>query len=191
MLSTSYNPWLIIKADMLNGLYNTQISHWNTKLATIIQRNAQHLGTTLSIPQSRRAAIQYKNKSWAAMPLNWLADRTIPPDYHFPLFDGDPELQERLGKVTHEMQKIKRERYESDRFMSSLNMYGLSGNQLHKILGDNLYKLISKNADSLFSDSGEIFQPIPLKDFLLQHNKILEHMQKRVIVNFLMTDVLR
>lgn len=191
MLTTSYDPWLIIKADMLDGLYTAQIHHWNAKFASIVQKNANHLGTTLSIVACYKAAIQYKNKTWRALPINWLSDATLPPDYHFPLFVGDPELEEELESVTGEMQKIIRERYESDRFMSSLNMFGLSGNELHKVLGDNLYRVISKNADSLFRDNEEIYQPVPLKDFLLQHSKILEHMQERVMVNFLMMDILR
>lgn len=191
MSNTSYDPWLIIKADMLNGLYTTQILHWNTKLAEIIQRNAQLLGTALSLPVARTAAIQYKNKSWTALPLNWLSDVTIPPNYNFPLCSSDPELESRLEKVTNEMQKIKHERYESDRFMSSLNMYGLSGNQLHQILGDHLYRVIAKNADSLFCDSDKIFHPVPLNEFLARHSKILDHMQERVMVNYLMTDILR
>ena len=191
MSNTSYNPWLVIKAKMLDGLYTIQINYWNTELAKVIQKNAHHLGTVLSEASCRRAAIQYKNKSWRAMAINWLSDLEEPPDYHFPLFEGNPELEEKLEKITTEMAKIKRERYESDRFMSTLTIYSLSGNELHQILGENLYKLISKPADGLLRDDEEIFQPQPLESFLQMHSKILEHMQERVMVNLLMSDIVK
>jgi len=191
MLNTSSNAWLALKAKLLDGLYTLQIKYWNERLAKLIQRNAQLHGVILSESVCSRSAIQYKNVSWTSLPINWLKGVIVPPEYHFPVYADAPEIEAELITITDELKKIKRERYESDRFLTSLSIYLPTQYQLQVILGDNLYALIAKAAQCLLENQTEILQPHTLDAFLQQHQRILEHMQERVLRNLIMSDIVK
>jgi hypothetical protein len=187
MSNICYSTWGAIKSQLLDGLYSTQINFWNWKLAKVIQKNGQFQGVIIPESQAIKSAIQQGSNSWTALPLNWLE---VPhePEYHFPLFLDSPDLIEELDKVTNELTKIKKERYESDRFLSALILYYPTRDQLKDILGDNLYSLCSY----VPADTREaIWSPVSLEDFLRMHARILEHMQERVLLNLLMSDIMR
>ena len=187
MLNTYSSAWAVIKNDILDGLYGTQIRFWNMKLAKLIQKNGQFQGVIIPEAQAAKSAIQQGSKSWIALPVNWL-EITYEPEYHFPLFDSSPDLEEELTAIGHELNKIEKERYESDRFLSALIMYAPSNKELHELLGDNLYSLVKY---TIAAAPEEMLAFDTLEDFLKKNARILEHMQERVLLNLLMSDIMR
>jgi hypothetical protein len=187
MSSTYFSAWSVIKHDILDGLYGTQIRFWNNKLAKLIQKNGQFQGVIIPEAMAAKSAIQQGSHSWTALPINWL-EVSHDPEYHFSLFPDSPDLEEDLIKISHELAKIKKERYESDRFLSGMVMYVPTSEELREILGDNLYSLVNyKVADT----TTDILAFNTLEHFLEINAHILEHMQERVLLNLLMSEIVR
>ena len=87
--------------------------------------------------------------------------------------------------------QIKKERYESDRFMSILGLHTLTHYELADVLGDNLFTLIRKVSQPLSQAEDQAMQMDTIKEFLDKNSKILDHMQERVLVNLLMSDFVK
>jgi len=191
MSITSYNEhWTNIQQTILKGLYDVQIVHWNTRLCKVMQKNAAIQGVILSERESYYCGIQYQKKTHQCLAVNWM-DPAIAMDYHFPLIDDDPDMETELKTVIAELGKLKKERYESDRFLSSMAMFTLTCYQLRDILGDHLFGLIAKASRPLSSVEDGGMQTSTVEAFLEQHAFILEHMQERVLVNLLMSDMMK
>ena len=186
---SSQTPWVQVKKDMLVGLYEGQIRFWNRELAKLIQLSAQTQGIIISEAQAIRSALQYKGKTFKALPETWLSEIPETPDYHIPF--SVPDKEDKLQQVLRELSKIEHERYESDRFMATLPLYGISNVTLADLVGDNLYKLVAKAARPLNLADETILPPMPWEQFKYRNADVLEHMQERVMVNFLMSDYVR
>jgi hypothetical protein len=187
MSSTYFSVWSIIKHDILDGLYGTQIRFWNNKLAKLIQKNGQFQGVIIPEAQAAKSAIQDGSNSWTALPVNWL-EVAHDPEYHFPLFPDSPDLEEELHKITRELTKIKKERYESDRFLSAMVMYAPTNLELRTLLGENLYSLVNYTPGGA---TEEMLAFNTIEEFTTINALILEHMQERVLLNLLMSDLVR
>jgi hypothetical protein len=191
MSITSYNEhWTNIQANILKGLYSTQIVHWNTRLCRLMQQNAAIHGVELETEQSYFCSITHNNQTHGCLAVNWL-DPVIAIEYHFALIDDDPDMLTELNTVTAELAKLKKERYESDRYLSSMAMYTFTCYQLRDILGDHLFSMIAKVSRPLSSVEDGGMQLGTPEAFLEQHAFILEHMQERVLVNLLMSDMMK
>jgi hypothetical protein len=191
MSITSYNEiWVNVKATLLQKLYILQIKHWNLRLQKLMQKNANFHGIVLTEFQCATAAIQYKYKTWTTLPLNWM-EPAPPIDYHFTLFPGEADVEAELILVSSELTKIKKERYESDRFMSTLGLHTPTHYELADILGDNLFTLIRKVSQPLSQAEDQAMQMGTIEEFLDKHSSILDHMQERVLVNLLMSDFVK
>jgi hypothetical protein len=191
MSITSYNEhWTNIQQTILKGLYSVQIVHWNTRLCKLMQKNAAMQDVILSEAQSYFCGIQWNNKTHQCLAVNWM-DPVIGMDYDFTLVDDDPDMVTELKTVINELAKLKKERYESDRFLSSMAMFTFTCYQLRDILGDHLFGLIAKASRPLSSvEDGGMHTTTP-EVFLETHAFILEHMQERVLVNLLMSDMMK
>lgn len=191
MSITSYNEhWTNIQQTILKSLYSIQIVHWNTRLCKLMQKNAAIQNVILSEAQSYYCGIQWNNKTHQCLAVNWM-DPVIAMNYHFTLVDDDPDMVTELKTVIAELAKLKKERYESDRFLSSMAMFTFTCYQLRDILGDHLFGLIAKASRPLSSvEDGGMHTTTP-EAFLEAHAFILEHMQERVLVNLLMSDMMK
>lgn len=191
MSITSYNEhWTNIQQTILKGLYSTQIVHWNTRLCKLMQKNAAIQNVILSEAQSYFCGIQWNNKTHQCLAVNWM-DPVIAMDYHFALEGSDPDMETELKTIINELDKLKKERYESDRFLSSMAMFTFTCYQLRDILGDHLFGMIAKASRPLSSVEDGGMQTTTPEDFLKTHEFILEHMQERVLVNLLMSDMMK
>jgi hypothetical protein len=189
MLSISYRTiWTHFKGELLSELYEGQIAYWNHKLQVIIQKNAR-AGTGLIIIEEQAAnyAIQHDKKCYRCLPVSWLEPMSK-PERHFTLC-AHAGLEDELKIVAEELSVLEQERKETDRFISTLTMYFPTKYQLRKIFGDTLYRKIRSTVQTLKTERNDIFQSIPLEEFLLRNEPILSHMQERILVNLIMTDV--
>jgi hypothetical protein len=182
--------WSHFKGKLLAELYEGQITFWNHKLKVIIQKNARAAtGLIISEAQAGTYAIQHGKTCYECLPVSWLKPR-LPPERHFTLTQG-AGLSTELFQVAEELNILKKERYESDRFISALTMYFPTRYQLRNIFGDTLYRTIVGIVQPLKNERDDIFQPILLEEFLEQNQYILNHMQERILVNLIMVDVTR
>ena len=191
MSITSYNEhWTNVQQTLLKGLYTSQIIHWNTRLCQLMQKSATVHGVALDIEESYFCAITYQNKTYGCLAVNWM-DPVITTNYHFTLPEGATDMETELKTVVNELHKLKKERYESDRFLSSIAMHMLTCYQLRDVLGDHLFGMIAKASRPLSSVEDGSSSVEVVEAFLDQHAFILEHMQERVLVNLLMSDMMK
>lgn len=188
-VDTYPNIWPQMKRALMNTLYSSQVSHWNYEFALIVQRHALSLGVELDINEAYKAGIRYDEKTWKTLSADWMEpvpqiEYLVPTDF---MLD---DVRRDFERVIPELDKIIKERYEADRFISGLSLYNLRYDQLENILGDNLFGIVKVMARGL-SREEEVYEPMPLAQFLQERAHVVEAMQERVIINLLMSDLIK
>ena len=174
----------------MQKLYSKQITYWNQKYSQAVLKLAEAQGQDMETIIFTNVAVTYKGRNWTSMSEYWLID-DHDQVYYLPLTDDMPELVKEFVPIFKEFTKLKRERYETDRFISGLLLFSLTPDSMCEVLGDNLYGLIQKLYNERNSiTSKDLFHPKSLATFLKKHRKIVQHMQERMVINLIMGGLL-
>lgn len=179
-----------ISERMIDELYSAQLKFWNHRLQQLAYKNAQchnhpheeDFNEDLSI----LGGIVHKGRTWTWISLDWL-DEWRETEYSYPLFIGDDKLVADVVETTEELMAIKKEKYETQRFMSGLSLFQVTKKILESILGENLFYIIrpfSKDLPPEVEDAEEV----ALMTYVKKHKTTLEHMNQRVLVNLITVD---
>ena len=174
---------------MTEELYKKQLNYWNKELQGLAYINAVSHGHEHPEPfnsdMDTLGSIVYQGRSWSWVSLDWL-DEWRETDYSYPLSD-DEDLQKKVEETTEELLSIKREKYETQRFMSGLSLFDMTNKLLEKILGENLFYIVRPYSKELPTEI-EPAEEFALMTYVKKHKTTLEHMNQRVLVNLITVD---
>lgn len=176
-----------VKNQLIVELYCSQLSFWNTKLQKLAKLNAEINGYTPENVSPFWGGIVFKGQLWSRVYMTDLPEESKQLEYYFLIDESDPALWEQMEEITEELLAIKREKYETERFLSGLSMFDFPPAVLQKILGNNMFSVVR---DHLPHTSYEI-SPVEehsLMTYVNNHRPILEHMNERILLNLITLD---
>lgn len=136
-MSTAYKFRQTVKSRLMEKVYGKQLEYWSTKLIRLSNDNALSQGRTQSSDPFTTYSIWYRGRKWAPEYLDWT---DIPEStYCISLLDT---YEERMERIADELDDIRTERYESERFLSGLVLFNATPQAYRDILGSTLFKTI-------------------------------------------------
>lgn len=175
---------------MIEELYKRQLKYWNTELQSLAYKNAVYHGHKHKEPFDEEmgilGAVVHGGRSWSWVSLDWL-DEWRETEYSYPLFADDEDLAKQMQEVSEELLAIKKEKYETQRFMSGLSLFEMTGKLLEKILGENLFYIVRPFSKDLPAEI-EPAEEHALMTYVAKHKVTLDHMNQRVLVNLITVD---
>jgi len=180
---------LVLKDGLFMKLYIPQIEYWNKRLRDISERNVDayvRADTAFNQDDKSFVSIFHEGESLNLLPID--DDDPVSP-YCLELYLGDESLVKDATVVLHEVRKLSKERYESQRFLAGLAMLDPPPAELENILGDGLARM----CQNVFLDFGwdpaallwETRTPCALETFVTEHKDIITSMQERVLLNLI------
>lgn len=181
---------MVVKDGLFEALYKPQLEYWNKRLRALSDRNIACYARedeAFNLDDQSFVAIFYEGDTFNLLPLDEDDDPVSP--YCLELFGGDPELVEEFSVVAGEIQKLKRERYEAQRFLAGLMLFDPPPAMLEKILGDGLNTVCQNVLHSRGWAASEMqwdpHEPVALETFLEEQQSIIFAMQQRMLLNMI------
>lgn len=181
---------MVVKDGLFDNLYRPQLEYWNKRLRTLSERNVACYARedeAFNLDDQSFVAIFYEGDTFSLLPLDEDDDPVSP--YCLELFGGDPELIDEFDVVAGEIQKLKRERYEAQRFLAGLMMFDPPPALLEEILGDGLGTVCQNVLHERGWASSEMLwdphEPAALETFLEEQQSIVTAMQQRMLLNMI------
>lgn len=188
-MSTVYEFRENVKAILMQKLYQKQLSYWSTQLIKLSNENAHTQGRKLWYSFNNVELFQYsiyfRDKKWSPQYLEWTADietaycTSLNPDY--------PEFQERMARIADELTDIDVERYEVERFLSGLMLFGAPPEEYLKVLGRTLYQSV-KAEITAHEHHGKDWNrnaSYPFKQYTAKNKRIVVAMNERLMMNLI------
>ena len=181
---------MVVKDGLFDRLYRPQLEYWNKRLRGLSERNVACYARedeAFNLDDQSFVAIFYEGDTFSLLPLDEDDDPISP--YCLELFGGDKELVQEFDVVSGEIQKLKRERYEAQRFLAGLMMFDPPPAQLVEILGDGLGRVCQNVIRERGWAAGEMqwapHEPKALETFLEEQHPIITAMQQRMLLNMI------
>ena len=181
---------MVVKDGLFDNLYRPQLEYWNKRLRELSDKNVACYARedeAFNLDDQSFVAIFYEGDTFALLPLDEDDDPVSP--YCLELYGGDPALVEEFSVVAGEIQKLKRERYEAQRFLAGLMMFDPPPAMLEKILGDGLGTVCQNVIRERGWASSEMLwdphEPAALETFLEEQQSIITAMQQRMLLNMI------
>ena len=115
---------MVVKEGLFNKLYIPQLNYWNGRLKDLSERNVSCYARedeAFNMDDQSFVAIFYEGDTFNLLPLDEDDDPVSP--YCLELFTGDPNLVKDMELCAQEINKLKRERYEAQRFLAGLMLF--------------------------------------------------------------------
>ncbi len=179
-MSTVFEYRALIKDTLMLKLYQQQILKWNKALYVLGQKNAS---TYSNIDLHTIYSIQYKGHIYTpeGSDKTWLESKyvcSLNPNYS--------QFVEKMERIAYELNSMKTERYESERFLSGFVLFTATPATYERILGTILYsaiKLILEEHQWLVNNAEEDRSI----NTYARHNKfIIKTMQERLLLNLIL-----
>jgi len=172
---------ILINATM-KSLYEGQHEFWQKRLTGVITKNLNTLGRN---DHPRECALHYAGRVWFRP---WM-EKEDKGD--FLIQRVHPEHEKEVIEVTSELAELENEQYEVGRFMSSLLLFSAPVLEFKKALGVELVTEIEQREnvsfDSLGQSAGVIEnQTAALKEFVDQHEYVVDMMTERILANMIL-----
>lgn len=181
---------MVVKDGLFDRLYRPQLEYWNKRLRVISDKNIAayaRCDDAFNADDHSFVSIFFDGETFGLLPLDEDDDPTSP--YCLELYDKDPELVQEMQIVAHEIHKLKRERYESQRFLAGLMLFDPPPAKLASVLGDGLtricHNVIRENDWALTEMQWQVSEPDALETFLEEQKPIITAMQERMLLNMI------
>jgi hypothetical protein len=181
---------IVVKDGLFNRLYRPQLEYWNKRLRALSERNVACYARedeALNLDDWSFASIFYEGDTFGLLPLD--EDEDPVSAYCLELYAGDQNLVDEFIVAAGEIQKLKRERYEAQRFLAGLMMFDPPPAKLATILGDGLNRICQNVLRERGWCSTEMqwdpHEPAELETFLNEQQGIITAMQERMLLNMI------
>jgi hypothetical protein len=176
----------VVKVTLVKELYFRQLAFWNYKLQEVAKRNAMNHGYHGDFPAHKPGGITYQGRTWIRLGLGWL-DEPTDTAYAFPLDQNDSELVDEMDEIVQELTCIKKEKYETERFLSGLLRFGFNKELLKEALGVTLFDLFNQHLERYYTNDVDYDA---MRAFVSRHEAIVGHMNARIMLNLITLDAL-
>lgn len=181
-MSTAYNNYReAIKNAILKKLYQAQLDYWNGKLLDLSRANAVAYGRN----DGATYAIYFRNKRWAPEHVDWTDN--LKPAYCLPLHPSSPNFVIQMGEIADELEELVDEKYEAERFLSSLVLFTAPPNRFKEVLGETLYAVCRADVEGAAGGFDQYCwnanDDQALQDFVKPNARIIAAMNERVLLN--------
>ena len=180
-MSSVYEYRNRIKETLMGKLYDQQVKTWNSKLFALAHVNA-HANEWPTEPRTVYS-IRYGGKKYTPEIWDWTMWRES--EYAFALSPDYPEWEDQLKRIIDELEDIRIERYESERFLSGLVLFTATVETYERILGATLYAAIKR---PLEDHQGRIYddeEDHSLDQYARNNIHILKAMNERLMMNLI------
>lgn len=170
-----------IKETLMDKMYSQQVKKWNGLLFLLAQENA--LAHSWPVDMSTVYSIRYKGTKYTPEIWDWTTWRES--EYAFALSEDHPEWEEDLKLIISELEDIRIERYESERFLSGLVLFTATAETYERILGATLYAAIK---EPLEAHQGRVYdeeEDFSINQYARNNMPILKAMNERLLMNLL------
>jgi hypothetical protein len=181
---------MVVKDGLFDRLYRPQLEYWNKRLRSLSDRNVACYARedeAFNLDDQSFVAIFFEGDTFSLLPLDEDEDPISP--YCLELFTGDKDLVDEFIVAAGEIQKLKRERYESQRFLAGLMMFDPPPAKLESVLGDGLGRICQNVLRDRGWNSAEMqwdpHEPAELETFLDEQQGIITAMQERMLLNMI------
>lgn len=184
-MSSVYEYRATIKDTLMKKLYDKQLKKWNIALLHLATQNAVAHGR--EIEACTVYSIYFRNQQWTPEPfsgLDWDNWKVVPSC--LPLHDSSIDFIERMERIADELNDIKVERYESERFLSGFVLFNGSPKAYEHTLGNTLFSAIAKEVNEHCGQYGnDICANKSLKTYAKNNVFIIEKMNERLLLNLI------
>jgi hypothetical protein len=179
---------LEIKEGLFERLYRPQLEYWNKRLRQFSERNVAAYAREdedFNMDDQSFVAIFYEGETFNLLPLDEDDDPRSP--YCLELCENKPGLAEEMAIIAGEIRKLRRERYEAQRFLAGFMLFDPPPEKLEQILGDGLFRIchtiLSKKKWTHLS--WDLREPEAFQTFVTEQQSIITAMQERMLLNMI------
>lgn len=181
---------MVVKDGLFDRLYRPQLEYWNKRLRILSERNVACYARedeAFNLSDQSFVAIFFEGDTFSLLPLDNDEDPISP--YCLELYGGDVSLVDEFTVVAGEIQKLKRERYEAQRFLAGFMLFDPPPAVLQNVLGDGLGRI----CQNVLRERGWVpaqmqwapHEPAALETFLEEQQGIITAMQERMLLNMI------
>jgi len=138
-------------------------------------------------------SIYYEGQKWTPEPLpgldwcNWRIDASCVA------LNETSDFKARMDRIIYELDDIKTERYESERFLSGLVLFNGPPTVFEKVLGNTLYSAVAKQFEEHFtnfsSPDWSDWSDYSLKTYVNANKHIVDKMNERLLLNLITLNI--
>lgn len=180
---TIYEYREAIKNTLMRKVYAVPLIFWNRQLMELCDENTRCHG------REGHFLIHYQGQKQRPEPMSW-ADRED-DNYFLPLHPDFPDLKVRMVEIIEELDVIRREKYEAERFLSGLVLFPAPEQVFHDILGNTLFQECKVQVQQHASNTTEEWNSnadMAIHTFSNKHTAIVQAMKERIMANLLDTN---
>jgi len=171
----------------MTKLYDQQLKKWNGALLALGHDNALAYGRTIELCTVN--SIYFRERKWIPERIADWADWRIAA-YCLPLFPDSADFVSRMERIADELNDIKDERYESERFLSGLVLFRVPSPEIYEqVLGSTLFSAIAAEVkihcrDFVDPDPSEHYD-LSLQTYVTTNAEIVTTMNERLMLNLI------
>ena len=181
---------MVIKDGLFGKLYIPQIKYWNKRLRSLSEQNVDCYARedeAFNLNDQSFVSIFFDGEAFNLLPIDEDEEQASP--YCLELYPEDQPLVDEMHIVAYEVYKLKRERYEVQRFLAGFMMFDPPPQTLVETLGDGL----SRICQNVLRERGWVanemqwdpHEPAALETFLKEQQPIITAMQERMLLNMI------